>query len=369
LISEGGSPQKVLNDNRPKRQETKPVPVPEAQPAQEPSNLPESYAGRFTGSAIALANKLAGAQKQAIAGEGEVSYGRKKRHDTGIPHTHPHPEPKPAQEPSKLPESYAGRFTGSAIALANKLAGAMKQAIAGEGEVSYGRKKRQTAFGVAEQFVNAQEPRDGRSSQLPDSYADRLSGSAIAIANQLAGAEKQAVARGEASYGRKKRSETEEQPTEELPKDLRESMNDQLEDIEKIQNLWLDFLQHGISSRRKRQSVEVALEKALDKEVVAKENLPESMADQMNEIQNVQELWVEFLQHGISSRRRRQTVEQALEDARLDESILQEIFPTPDELNELDQLSLINDGSLGAISGELRIKSWGETGHNVPSLS
>ena len=146
-------------------------------------------------------------------------------------------------------------------------------------------------------------------------------------------------------------------------------MNDQLEDIEKIQSLWLDFLQHGISSRRKRQSVEVALEKALDKEVVVKGNLPESMADQMTEIQNVQELWLEFLQHGISSRRRRQTVEQALEDARLDESILQEIFPTPDELNELDQLSLINEGSLGAITGELRIKSWGETGHNVPSLS
>ena len=191
-----------------------------------------------------------------------------------------------------------------------------------------------------------------------------MSGSSIAIANQLAGAEKQAVVRGEASYGRKKRSDTEEQPSEELPKDLRESMNDQLEDIEKIQSLWLDFLQHGISSRRKRQSVGVALEKALDKEVV-----PESMADQMTEIQNVQELWLEFLQHGISSRRRRQTVEQALEDARLDESILQEIFPTPDELNELDQLSLINEGSLGAITGELRIKSWGETVHNVPSLS
>ena len=150
LISEGGNPKKVLNDNRPKRQETKPVPVPVAEPAQEPSNLPESYAGRFTGSAIALANKLAGAQKQAIAGEGEVSYGRKKRHDTGVPHSHPHPEPvsapEPAKEPSNLPESYAGRFTGSAIALANKLAGAMRQAIAGEGEVSYGRKKRQTAF-------------------------------------------------------------------------------------------------------------------------------------------------------------------------------------------------------------------------------
>ena len=196
-----------------------------------------------------------------------------------------------------------------------------------------------------------------------------MSGSSIAIANQLAGAENQAVVRGEASYGRKKRSDTEEQPSEELSKDLKESMNDQLEDIEKIQSLWLDFLQHGISSRRKRQSVEVALEKALDKEVVAKGNLPESMADQMTEIQNVQELWLEFLQHGISSRRRRQTVEQALEDARLDESILQEIFPTPDELNELDQLSLINEGSLGAITGELRIKSWGETGHNVPSLS
>ena len=392
LISEGGNPKKVLNDNRPKRQETKPVPVPVAEPAQEPSNLPESYAGRFTGSAIALANKLAGAQKQAIAGEGEVSYGRKKRHDTGVPHSHPHPEPvsapEPAKEPSNLPESYAGRFTGSAIALANKLAGAMRQAIAGEGEVSYGRKKRQTAFAgeiirqyninilfsynsqkcflkVAEQFVNNDAPRAGKSTQL----ADRLSGSSIAIANQLAGAEKQAVVRGEASYGRKKRSDTEEQPSEELPKDLKESMNDQLEDIEKIQSLWLDFLQHGISSRRKRQSVKVAMEKALDKEVVAKGNLPESMADQMTEIQNVQELWLEFLQHGISSRRRRQTVEQALEDARLDESILQEIFPTPDELNELDQLSLINEGSLGAITGELRIKSWGETGHNVPSLS
>jgi len=302
LISEGGNPKKVLNDNRPKRQETKPVPVHVAEPAQEPSNLPESY---------------------------------------------------------------AGRFTGSAIALANKLAGAMRQAIAGEGEVSYGRKKRQTAFAVAEQFVNNDAPRAGKSTQL----SDRLSGSSIAIANQLAGAEKQAVVRGEASYGRKKRSDTEEQPSEELPKDLKESMNDQLEDIEKIQSLWLDFLQHGISSRRKRQSVEVALEKALDKEVAAKGNLPESMADQMTEIQNVQELWLEFLQHGISSRRRRQTVEQALEDARLDESILQEIFPTPDELNELDQLSLINEGSLGAITGELRIKSWGETGHNVPSLS
>ena len=79
LISEGGNPKKVLNDNRPKRQETKPVPVHVAEPAQEPSNLPESYAGRFTGSAIALANKLAGAMRQAIAGEGEVSYGRKKR--------------------------------------------------------------------------------------------------------------------------------------------------------------------------------------------------------------------------------------------------------------------------------------------------
>ena len=150
LISEGGNPKKVLNDNRPKRQETEPVPVSVAEPAQEPSNLPESYAGRFTGSAIALANKLAGAQKQAIAGEGEVSYGRKKRHDTGVPHTHPHSEPvavnEPAKEPSNLPESYAGRFTGSAIALANKLAGAMRQAIAGEGEVSYGRKKRQAAF-------------------------------------------------------------------------------------------------------------------------------------------------------------------------------------------------------------------------------
>merc|ERR1711902_74103 len=166
---------------------------------------------------------------------------------------------------------YAGRFTGSAIALANKLAGVM----------------RQTAFAVAEQFVNNDAPRAGKSTQL----ADRLSGSSIAIANQLAGAEKQAVVRGEASYGRKKRSDTEEQPSEELPKDLKESMNDQLEDIEKIQSFWLDFLQHGISSRRKRQSVEVALEKALDKEVVAKGNLPESMADQMTEIQNVQELW------------------------------------------------------------------------------
>jgi len=457
LISEGGNPQDVITSNKPKRHD---IGIPHEhpqtnlvqEPALEPSNLPESYAGRFTGSAIALANKLAGAQKQAI-GKGEVSYGRKKRHDievpifyepaqdtpkpqekrqaafavatqfvtsdeqprigrssqlsdrlkgsaiakanqlagaqsqatssgtsygrkkrhdTGIPHEHPHPEPvqEPAQEPSNLPESYAGRFTGSAIALANRLAGAMKQAI-GKGEVSYGRKKRHDTGFPHEHPEPVQEP-----ANLPDSYAGRFDGSAVALANKLAGAQSQATSEG-TSYGRKRRSdaasevsETAEEPSEALLK----SMNDQMDEIENIQALWLDFLQHGISSRRKRQSVKHGLERALDKEV--KVELPESMADQMAEIQNVQELWLEFLQHGISSRRRRQTVEQALEIAKLDESILQDIFPTSDQINsinddddELDQLALINDGSLGAITEELRIKSWGETGHNVPQLS
>merc|ERR1719367_2745700 len=77
---------------------------------------------------------------------------------------------------------------------------------------------------------------------------------------------------------------------EEIP----DAMAVQLADIENVQALWLEFLQHGISSRRKRQ------------EEAKNEEIPDAMADQMTEIENVQALWMEFLQHGISSRRKRQ---------------------------------------------------------------
>ena len=121
-----------------------------------------------------------------------ISSSRPKRHETGFEHEHPEIV---SAEPSNLPESYAGRFDGSAIAIANQLAGASSQAVS-RGDASYGRKKRQAAFAVAQQFVAeepiAEESRDGKAleepANLPESYAGRFDGSAIAIANKLAGA-------------------------------------------------------------------------------------------------------------------------------------------------------------------------------------
>merc|ERR1719367_2577244 len=79
-------------------------------------------------------------------------------------------------------------------------------------------------------------------------------------------------------------------------------------EIENVQALWMEFLQHGISSRRKRQ------EEANDDENDLDQNreIPDSLAFQLDDIEDVQALWLEFLQHGISSRRKRQ--EEAIGD-------------------------------------------------------
>merc|ERR1712203_373525 len=94
---------------------------------------------------------------------------------------------------------------------------------------------------------------------------------------------------------------------EEIP----DAMADQMTEIENVQALWMEFLQHGISSRRKRQEGANNDENDLDKN----REIPDSLAFQLDDIENVQALWLEFLQHGISSRRKRQ------EEAKGDENV------------------------------------------------
>lgn len=273
--------------------------------------------------------------------EDTISSSRPKRHETGFEHEHPEVLVN-AEEPSNLPESYAGRFDGSAIAIANQLAGASSQAVS-RGDASYGRKKRQAAFAIAQQFVAeepiAEESRDGKAleepaepANLPESYAGRFDGSAIAIANKLAGASSQAVARGEASYGRKRRQAPEESsffgnlvPTPEESRDAK-SIGDDGE-----------------------VNIEIKIE----------ETIPASMADQMKEIHEIQNFWANFLRHGISSRRKRQA-EEALEEAIKEEAIMEEIFQVTDQINAIHGGSVI-----GPI--EVKIKTWGETGNVVPA--
>ena len=117
----------------------------------------------------------------------------------------------------------------------------------------------------------------------------------------------QAVARGEASYGRKRRQAPEESsffgnlvPTPEESRDAK-SIGDDGE-----------------------VNIEIKIE----------ETIPASMADQMKEIHEIQNFWANFLRHGISSRRKRQA-EEALEEV------------------------------IGPI--EVKIKTWGETGNVVPA--
>jgi len=170
------------------------------------------------------------------------------------------------------------------------------------------------------------------------------------IANilSIAGAEPQAFTRGEASYGRKRRNAGEEEiitdnydenveaKNEEIP----DAMADQMTEIENVQALWLEFLQHGISSRKKRhEEKEITSENSESKN----EALPDAMADQMTEIENIQAFWLEFLQHGISSRRKRQNLQF-------------EIEATTDNQDKVDPNTKI------AVPIQVKVKNWGETG-------
>merc|ERR1712076_101005 len=214
---------------------------------------------------------------------------------------------------SKLPESYAGRFEGLNIGNILSIAGAKPQAFT-RGEASYGRKRRNTE--EKEEIITDDDEEDDVSestttekteSKLPESYVGRFKGLNIANNLSIAGAKPQAFTRSEASYGRKRRNSGEDDAekvehakNEEIPV----AMADQMTEIENVQALWLEFLQHGISSRRKRQE-----EAREGKEITGdgeNEEIQDSLAFQLEDIENVQALWLEFLQHGISSRRKRQ---------------------------------------------------------------
>merc|ERR1739844_524432 len=117
-------------------------------------------------------------------------------------------------------------------------------------------------------------------------------------------------------------------------------MADQMTEIENVQALWLEFLQHGISSGKKRQEAkEITGENVETKN----EGIPDAMADQMTEIENVQALWLEFLQHGISSRRKRQNLQFEIE--------------ATDNQDKVDPNTKII-----AVPIQVKVKNWGETG-------
>jgi hypothetical protein len=151
FISEGGKPQEVVwGVTKPKRQVLEQAntaaevhAMTDELEVPEPAPISEEYAQRLSGSAIALANKLAGAHRQAISRV--PGYGRKRRQVLEQANTaaevHAMTDKLEVPEPAPISEEYAQRLSGSAIALANKLAGAHRQAISRV--PGYGRKRRQ----------------------------------------------------------------------------------------------------------------------------------------------------------------------------------------------------------------------------------
>merc|ERR1712072_289895 len=208
---------------------------------------------------------------------------------------------------------YAGRFEGLDIGNILSIAGAEPQAFT-RGEASYGRKRRNAGEEQEEEIITeddvvSETTTEKSESKLPESYAGRFKGLNIANILSIAGAKPQAFTRGEASYGRKRRNAgaEEEEDVEAKNEEIPDAMADQMTEIENVQALWMEFLQHGISSRRKRQEEAKEITGDAENNVEAKnEEIPDSMAFQLDDIENVQALWLEFLQHGISSRRKRQ---------------------------------------------------------------
>ena len=241
---------------------------------------------------------------------------------------------------SKLPESYAGRFEGLNIGNILSIAGAKPQAFT-RGEASYGRKRRNAGeeeeINTEEEDVSETTTTEKTESKLPESYVGRFKGLNIASILSIAGAKPQAFTRGEASYGRKRRNTEDDENVSDKNEEIPDAMADQMTEIENVQALWMEFLQHGISSRRKRQE-----EAKGDENVEVKnEEIPDAMADQMTEIENVQALWMEFLQHGISSRRKRQNDIEATDD---------------------NQGKVIPSNTKITVPIQVKVKNWGETG-------
>jgi len=235
---------------------------------------------------------------------------------------------------SKLPESYAGRFEGLNIGNILSIAGAKPQAFT-RGEASYGRKRRNAGeeeeINTEEEDVSETTTAEKTESKLPESYVGRFKGLNIANILSIAGAKPQAFTRGEASYGRKRRNTEDDENVSDKNEEIPDAMADQMTEIENVQALWMEFLQHGISSRRKRQEEANDDENDLDKN----REIPDSLAFQLDDIENVQALWLEFLQHGISSRRKRQ------EEAKGDENVEVKNEEIPDAM--ADQMTEIEN--------------------------
>jgi len=241
-------------------------------------------------------------------------------------------------------------------------------------------------------------------SKLPESYAGRFEGLNIGNILSIAGAKPQAFTRGEASYGRKRRNagEEDEEDVEAKNEEIPDAMADQMTEIENVQALWMEFLQHGISSRRKRQNdieatddnqgkvdpsntkitvpIQVKVknwgETGIESQVVGDNRkkresveLLKEGAIQDNDDSNSKPLEVKVKywgETGIQSpknevknrRKKRQSLEFNLEEAIENESIMQDIFQATDDLNVINIPIKI-----------VEVKNWGETGIQKPSDS
>jgi len=143
---------------------------------EAPAPIDDAYAQRLEGSAIALANKLANAKRQEIVRSG--GYGRKKR-QAFLARARPI-----STNPNTL--TSATRTRSSSV---------------------YGRKRRQAPVQQVTVAPTTEAP-----APIDDAYAQRLEGSAIALANKLANAKRQEIVRS-GGYGRKKRQISEEEET------------------------------------------------------------------------------------------------------------------------------------------------------------
>ncbi|HIE82847.1 MAG TPA: hypothetical protein EYQ00_02925 [Dehalococcoidia bacterium] len=106
-------------------------------------------------------------------------------------------------ENEDLSDAYKQRLSGSAIAIANRLAGAKKQAI--HRVPGYGRRRKRESPSLtapkAAAVSKAQNYEDKRDRDLQESLNAGQSGHALDLI--LEGAEPQAVVRGGSSYGRR----------------------------------------------------------------------------------------------------------------------------------------------------------------------
>merc|ERR1711981_1529000 len=108
---------------------------------------------------------------------------------------------------------------------------------------------------ITEDDVVSETTTEKTGSKLPESYAGRFKGLNIANILSIAGAKPQAFTRGEASYGRKRRNagEEEEEDVEAKNEEIPDAMADQMTEIENVQALWMEFLQEGRDKRRQKK--------------------------------------------------------------------------------------------------------------------